>query len=387
MAEVRGTGPRILLVLNGVSKFFTHRAGLASGLQRRGYRVEVVTPASEDGRRVRRAGFVSHQVPLERSSRSPVTESKTVLALKRLYRRRRPQIVHHFTPKPVIYGGIAARLAGLRRVVASIAGLEYPYIGESLEARTLRLLAEMGYRAALDGIGARVIFENAGDRDEFVERGLADRERSTVIVGAGVDTEKFRPSPPPRGTVTVTLASRMLEQKGVVEFVEAARRLARDGTDARYVLVGDSDPTNPTSIPRDRLREWDASGPVVWWGPRSHDEMPDLLRRSHVVCLPSYREGAPKVLLEAAASGRPVVTTDVPGCREAVVPGESGLLVPAADAAGLAAALGRLIPDAGLRKRMGRRARELALEEFSLERVVERTVSVYRDLLREPAAA
>ena len=374
---------RVLLVVNGVQKFFTHRGGLALGLRDRGWEVEMVVPNDEDDSVIREAGIPTHSVPLVRSSMSPVTESKTVLALSKLYRERAPILVHHFTPKPVIYGGIAARLADVPGVVSSIAGLEYPFISDSVQARTLRALAALGYRLALSGDGSRVIFENSSDLDEFVERGLADRSISRVIVGAGVDVEKFRPPAEEREPVRVLLAARMLRQKGVVEFVEAARRLRSEGAGALFLLVGDSDPTNPTSIETEQLRAWGREEGLEWLGRLPHDRMPELMRSVDVVCLPSYREGAAKVLLEAAATGRPIVTTDVPGCREAVERGESGLLVPPRDPDALAEALGRLARDPDLRRRMGRRGRELAVERFSIRVVVEKTAETYRDLAGE----
>lgn len=374
---------RVLLVVNGVSKFFTHRGGLALGLRARGWEVEMVVPADEDDGVIRDAGIRPHSVPLVRSSKSPVTESRTVLALSELYRQRAPTLVHHFTPKPVIYGGIAARLADVPGVVSSIAGLEYPFISDSVQARTLRALAALGYRLALSGDGNRVIFENTSDRDEFVGRGLADPSISRVIVGAGVDAEKFHPPERIEGPVRVLLAARMLRQKGVVEFVDAARRLRSEGVDARFLLAGDSDPTNPTSIEEEQLAAWDREPGIEWLGRFPHGRMPALMRSVHVVSLPSYREGAPKVLLEAAASGRAIVTTDVPGCRDAVEPGRSGLLVPPRDPDALAEALGRLIRDRELRERMGRRGREIAVERFSIEHVVAKTAEVYEELTAE----
>lgn len=374
---------RVLLVVNGVQKFFTHRGGLALGLRDRGWDVEMVVPDDEDDSVIREAGIPTHAVPLVRSSMSPVTESKTVLALSKLYRERAPVLVHHFTPKPVIYGGIAARLADVPGVISSIAGLEYPFISDSVQARTLRALAALGYRLALSGDGSRVIFENASDLDEFVDRGLADPSISRVIVGAGVDVDKFRPPAEEREPVRVLLAARMLRQKGVVEFVEAARRLRSEGVDALFLLAGGSDPTNPTSIETEQLRAWGREDGIEWLGRVSHDRIPETMRSVDVVCLPSYREGAAKVLLEAAASGRAIVTTDAPGCREAVEPGQSGLLVPRRDPDALAEALGGLIRDPGLRRRMGRRGRELAVERFSVAVVVEKTAEIYRDLTGE----
>lgn len=386
MSRVPPGAPTVLLVLNGVSKFFSHREGLARGLRSRGYRVEVATPTDGEGRRIVESGYPLHPIPLRRAGLTPWNAARATLALARLYRRRAPDLVHHFTPKPVIYGGIAARLAGQPATVHSIAGLDYPFTVHSPLALLLRGLSTVGYRLALGGSRTRLIFENSDDRREFTRRGLWRPERSHVVVGAGVDTEKFRPRPEPAGPPTVLLAARMLEQKGVREFAEAARRLRSAGAKARFVLAGSSDPVNPTSIGPDTLEAWDRAGPVDWVGAVPHDEMPGLLAGCHVVCLPSYREGAPKTLIEACASGRPVVATDVPGCRAVIEDGENGLLIPPRDPGALARALRRLVGDAELRRRLGRRGRRRAVETFAVERVVERTAEIYGELLGEPSA-
>jgi len=225
---------------------------------------------------------------------------------------------------------------------------------------------------ALHGLG--------GDGNFLVRERLVDGSHIRLIRGSGVDLDRFKASDLPPGRPMVLLMSRMLWDKGVGEFVDAARTAEERGADARFVLVGDPDPENPAAIPRETLQRWSDSGVVEWWGQRS--DAPALLAQARVVVLPSYREGLPKVLLEAAASGRPMIATDVPGCREVVEPGVTGQLVPARDAAGLAEAMLGLLADPERCRQMGTQARRLAEREFGVEAVVSRTLAVYRECLQ-----
>jgi glycosyltransferase involved in cell wall biosynthesis len=200
-----------------------------------------------------------------------------------------------------------------------------------------------------------------------------------LIPGSGVDTHRFQPVPPPSGAVTVVLAARMLRDKGVVEFVEAARQLGGNSAKVRFVLVGDPDPSNPASLSEQQLRDWVTQDIVEWWGWR--EDIAKVYQSAHIACLPSYREGFPKSLQEAAACGLPIVTTDVPGCREVIRDGRNGILVPSRDAAALAQALETLIANPALRTSMGRASREIAEDTFSITNIVALTLETYRHLL------
>jgi len=212
----------------------------------------------------------------------------------------------------------------------------------------------------------------------LLERSGVPAASLRLIRGAGVDVQVFCPVTPPSEPVCIVLASRMLWDKGLGEFVEAARRLTEAGVNARFVLVGEPDPANPASVPESTLRSWHGQHGVEWWGRR--EDMPSVLQAAHIACLPSYREGLPKSLLEAAACGLPIVTTDAPGCREVVRDGVNGLLVPVRDAEALAAALRKLIDDAELRRSMGEQSRVRAETEFGLETAIAQTLAVYREV-------
>ena len=382
--------PRLLFTVNDAGFFLSHRLPIARAAAAAGYEVHVATAPGPGVARVQDEGLTHHAVPLSRRGLNPLAELRALWSLTRLYRRLRPDLIHHVTIKPVLLGGVAARLAGAPAVISAVSGLGYVFITRGWRAAVLRGAIKTGYRLALKRPGARVIFQNPDDRRKFLDQSLVERDAEVLIKGSGVDTARFAPSPEPDGPPLVVLPARMLRDKGVGEFVEAARTLRGEGVQARFALVGDSDPGNPTAIPEARLRAWQDDGIVEWWGHRA--DMPAVLAQAHIVCLPSYREGLPKSLIEAAACARAIVSCDVPGCREIARRDENALLVPPRRAAALAEALRRLIGDADLRRRLGARGRALAEAEFSLERVIAQTLALYTALLREtggrlPAAA
>ncbi len=305
--------------------------------------------------------------------------------LIRIYRRVRPDLVHQVAMKPVLYSSLAAALTGVPAIVNALAGMGYVFTSSSVKARLLRPLIKKAFRWLLDRANARLILQNPDDVAVMVA-GTVAAERIALIRGSGVDTKTFAPAPAPEpepeGTCLVAMVSRMLWDKGVGELVDAARILKERKIPIDVVLFGSPDPENPASIPERQLRAWDASGEIGWWGERS--DIAGIWAGSHIAVLPSYYgEGVPKSLLEAAACGRPLVATDVSGCREVVRPGETGLLVPPHDPKSLADALERLATDPELRRRMGSAARELVERELSQEVVVEQTMALYRELLPE----
>lgn len=302
------------------------------------------------------------------------------MALVRLYRALAPKIVHHVSLKAVLYGTLAARITGVPAVVNALTGLGYVYYSASLKARVLRLIISTLGRTVLDHSRARFIFQHPEDRDAFVRVGLVEPGNTVVIRGSGVDPSVFQVTDEDHGIPLVILPARMLWPKGVREFVEAAQQLKAQGTLVRMALVGSSDPGNLEAVPEAKLRDWAQEGVVEWWGHR--DDMPVVIASSNVVTLPStYGEGVPKVLIEAAACGRAIVATDVPGCREIVRHGLNGLLVPPRDSSALAAALTRLVTDQALRGTFGRAGRVLVEEEFDVKHVVKQTLGLYAELL------
>jgi len=372
---------KILLFANTDWYLYNFRLALAQALRARGDEVVLVSPEGAYAPRLQELGFRWICFPLRRGGLNPLVEISTIVGLFRLYLREKPDLVHQFTVKCVLYGSLACHKLGIRAVVNSVTGLGYVFMEGKEAHRWLRGIIILFYRLVLRRTW--VIFQNPDDRAVFLENCLVDPERVALIRGSGVDTQRFVPEPEPDGIPVVILPARLLWDKGVGEFVEAARRLQADGLRARLVLVGDSDSENPAAVPVAQIQTWEKTGVIEWWG--WQDDMNAVYAQAHIVCLPSYREGVPKTLIEAAACGRPIVASDVPGCREIVRTGENGLLVPARDIAALAVALKQLIQDPGLCEAMGIRGRKIAEEEFSMDSVITQTLKVYQSIARVEA--
>ena len=377
---VRGQGrPHLLMVVTEDWFFWSHRRSIARGALEAGFRVTLASRFTDHRDRIEAMGVSCVSIRLERTGRNPIGEALAVLDLARLYRRLRPDVVHHVAIKPVLYGSAAARLAGVRHVVNAVSGLGYALTARTLKARALGRAVVLAYRAALGRPGTVTILQNADDRQYFVDRGVLGPRQVVLIRGSGVNLDEFRPGPESPGPPVVLYAGRMLTSKGVGDLVEAGRQLRAAGVELRVALAGWSDMSNPEAIAPAQLQAWERAGLAELWGRR--DDMAAVFASSHVVALASDREGVPKVLLEAAGAGLPLVATDVPGCREVVDVGSNGFLVPRGDPAALARALGRLCQDPALRRRMGAASRAKAEAEFSEASVVQATVRTYLDVM------
>jgi glycosyltransferase involved in cell wall biosynthesis len=371
-----GTRRRLLYVGNNPSFFEAYRGITASAALSAGWEVHVATPGGEAVAAIGQRGLVHHAIPLVRRSASPTREARTIVALRRLYTAVRPDVIEHMTIKPVLYGSLAARGRFADAVINWMAGLGFLFAERGRMARLARPFLLGAYRAALRHPGSVVVFENPDHRAAFVRGGTVNPEQTLVIEGSGVPMTTFLPSALPAGEPIVMFAGRMIWDKGVREFVDAVRLLRARGVGARFVLVGDPDPGNPASIDPRQLADWSADGVVEVWGARSR--MAEEYRKCTVFCFPTaYAEGVPRVLIEAAASGRPIVTTDTPGCREVVRHGENGLLVPVRSPAAVAEAIAELLSDRERSARFGVRGRELVLSRFSVETVVGQTLALY----------
>jgi glycosyltransferase involved in cell wall biosynthesis len=368
---------KLLFVVTEDWYFVSHRLELAVAARDAGYEVAVATRFQSHRVIIEAAGIRAIPFTLSRRVGNPLTE---VLGLVQLYKREKPDLVHHVALKPVMYGAAAARITGVPAWINSIAGLGWM-------ARPKRGVARGGspflYKVlsrVVDQGASLTIVQNPDDARLLLRAGVRE-ERLVLIRGAGVDTIEFTPPlEPVQGKLVVMLVSRMLWDKGPGDFVEAAKLLHASGIEARFVLVGDVDASNPNSVPEKTLRSWDGNDGVEWWGLRN--DIADCYRQAHIACLPTfYGEGIPKSLLEAAACGLPVVTTDMPGCREVVHDGINGLLVPPREVAALAEALGRLIADASLRKQMGRQGRLRAEREFASSIIINQTLDAYASAL------
>jgi len=370
--------PVLLIVGNDAKYFLSHRLPVAEAARDEGYQVHVATPAGPYVDEIHRRQFLHHNLSFSRSGTNPIHEFKALFGLVGLFWRIRPDIVHLVTIKPVLYGGIAARLSPVKGVLAAVPGLGFIFMAPGYKVRFLRKIVTWMYRIALGKRNLVAVFQNPDDQQALIELGAITSARSARIRGSGVNLAEFHYRPEPDGVRVVTFAARLLRDKGVLEFVQAARLLLKRGVTARFQLVGDVDAGNPTSVSADELNEWIREGVVEWSGYSS--AMSDVLALSNLVVLPSYREGLPKILIEAAASGRAVITTDVPGCRDAIEPNVTGLLVPVKTVDKLADAIQQLLEDESCRTAMGRAGRAMAERAFSIDSVVEKHLEIYETL-------
>lgn len=374
----------VVLFANTDWYLYNFRRSLALALRDAGFELLLVSPPGPYGERLRELGLRWEPVPMDRRSLNPLREAGLLLHLRRLLRRERPALVHGFTIKCAVYGSLAARMAGAPARVNAVAGMGYVFTSNDAKARVLRPIVRSLLRLALGGQGARLVLQNPDDVALFQQAGLIDAAQVRLIPGSGVDCSRFQARVPRRhdGPLRVLLAARLLWDKGIAEYIAAARRLRGEGRALRFLLAGDPDPGNPATVPEATVRGWVDEGLVEWLG--HVDDMPALFASVDMVVLPSYREGLPKGLIEAAACALPLVTTDVPGCREVVTDGVDGLRVPVRDADALADAIARLEDDPQLAARLGAAAREKALAEFDERIVISRTIDVYRELLPAP---
>ena len=373
------TGKTVLYLVTEDWYFWSHRLPFARAARDAGARVVVASRMAAHRDRILAEGFETADIPFDRSGLNPLRDLKTVRAILSLYRQEKPDLVHHVAMKPVLYGGIAAALAKVPAVINAMAGLGFLFIADGLKIRMIRPVVEWSFRKLGSRRNTVLIVQNGDDADLFADRIGVARDRIRVIRGSGVDIDRFRPGPEPEGVPVAVCVSRMLWDKGVGELVEAARILQQRGVSIRIRLVGPTD-ANPASIPVATLKAWQDSGLVEVAGPS--DDIPATYRDAHIAVLPSYREGLPKSLLEGAACGRPVVATDVPGCREICRDGETGIRVPLKSVAPLADALQRLAEDAGLRRKLGDGARRAVETEFAEAIVVGETMALYEQALQ-----
>ncbi|HET6431612.1 glycosyltransferase family 4 protein [Dyella sp.] len=375
---------KFILFANTDWYLYNFRLSTALRLQADGHEVVMLSPPGPFGSRFAGHGLRWVTLPMDRASLNPLREAVTWWRLVRVLRRERPDLLHSFTVKCAVYGALAARVAGVPAVVNAVAGMGYVFTSDGVKARVLRPLVKLLLRTTLRGRRSLLILQNPDDAEAFSQARLVDPGRVRMIRSSGVDTRRFAPAdrlPVDGEPLRVLLAARLLWEKGIQEFVDAAKQLHAVGRNVEFLLAGTPDPGNPRSVSPAEVKRWDEEGIVTWLG--HVDDMPALLRTVHVMALPSYyREGVPKSLIEAAACGLAIVTTDLPGCREVVTEdGRDGLRVAPRDAAALAQCIIALDDDRALLERLGRRARQRALDEFDERSVIQRTIDVYNELL------
>lgn len=389
MSEVESLkGKKILFVVNAPEYFLSHRFNIAKTAICDGFEVHVAGPPSgkvysgeEDPiNTIKNHKAIYHEIEIVRGGQNPLKELRTLLQLIRLFLTVKPDLVHLITIKPVLYGGLAARLAGIKAVVAAVSGLGTVFLANSGTARMRRWVVTRLYSAAFKQKRLAVIFQNPNDRDTLLSLGALHKAQTRMIRGSGVVLSDYPYlSEPKEDKPVVVMAARLLKDKGVFEFVEAARLLRKRGVNVQMRLIGSPDSGNPSSVAQQDLERWTKEGVVELLGFRK--DIAAQYAAANIVCLPSYYgEGLPKSLVEAAACGRAVVTTDHSGCRDAIIPDETGLLVPVKDGKALADAIEYLIDHPQKRQSMGREGRKLAEREFALEKIVQAHLNIYKEL-------
>jgi len=371
---------KIALVANSDWNLYGYRLALIQELRQQGHQLTLISPPGRYVKQLQDLGVVWLPIKMARRGANPVRELLSLIQLFRIYRRAGFDLVHHFTIKCVIYGSFAAKAARLRAVVNSITGLGHIYVSQKPLAGLARVLVNFLYRLSLNK--TIVVFQNSNDREYFLKKRIVHTEQAELIRGSGVDIDKFTYQPEPTGLPQIIMVSRFLWNKGIREFVEAAQQINSETLVAEFILVGDVDPGNPDSIPVNLIKSWTAKRGIKWIG--WNENMPQIYAGSNIVCLPTYYgEGLPKVLIEAAASGRASITTDMPGCREVVRHELNGMLIPPKDVPALVKSILFLIQNPVVREKMGRAGRGIAEQEFSSRRVNQKTMTLYGELTKK----
>jgi glycosyltransferase involved in cell wall biosynthesis len=372
---------RILFLTTEDWYFLSHRLALARACRERGWEVLVATRTNTQRAEIENEGFRVIDIQMRRRGRKVISELRSVLDLIRIFREERPDIVHNVGLKPAIYGSLAGLVTRTAPVVNTLAGMGYVFSSGHLAIRVARFAIKLMLKPCLSARKHWLIVQNSADAEVLTGSRLASKDRTVIIPGSGVDIDRFSPAPEPEGPIVAAIVSRMLKDKGIREVVLAARELKRRNAGLEILLVGEPDMENPSSLSEAELRQWDTEGCIRWLGHQT--DIAAIWARAHIALLPSYREGMPMSLLEAAACGRPIITADVPGCNELVIDGETGLLVVSNDWLGLADALERLALSSSLRAKLGAAAREKICGEYAQENIVDNTHLLYRQALSQ----
>lgn len=375
---------KIVYIVNVDWFFISHRLPIALKALQKGHEVHIFAQDTGKMEYLKSLGLIIHPISLERGSINPFQTFKLFIDLNNKLKNIQPNIVHLVTIKPVLIGGIAAILAKVPSIVYAISGLGFVFTNSMLKAKILRLGIIPLYRLALSAKNKTVIVQNLDDLRILRQYVSIPEDQTVLIPGSGVNLEQFQVSPIPLVNKTVLMACRLLADKGVYEFYRSVLLLKEKYPHIKFVLVGGIDSDNPASLTEQELSEWVQNGDLEWWGHQTN--MSEVLSQATIVVLPSYREGMPKVLLEAQALGRPIVTTDVPGCREAIENGKTGFLVEVKNAQSLADAIEKLINNDELCLEFSHNARVLAEQKFDIKQVVNTHIHIYEKLVQNSHA-
>ena len=370
---------RLLFVVTEDWYFVSHRLYMATVAVKAGYKVALLSRTSSYQELIEESGIEVINWSLNRKSRNLISEFKAFREISAVIDRFKPDIVHSVALKPILYSALQLKRKNSYANIYALGGLGFVFSSSKLKAQILRSLLVVILRWVLGGERVRVILQNSDDFNLLLRLKVITNNKTRLIRGVGVDTSLFSPYPKLHDKPIVLLPARILWDKGIADFVEIANRMKSYEINVRFVLVGDPDPHNPESVSILQLEEWIKKGVIEWWGHK--EEMQNIYQQATIVCLPSYREGLPKSLLEAASCALPIVTYDVPGCREVVIDGINGFLVPLKDEHALLNAIKKLLDDASLCDKFGQAGRELVIREFSQQKIASETKKIWEEVL------
>jgi glycosyltransferase involved in cell wall biosynthesis len=371
---------RILYLVNVDWFFLSHRLPIALEAKNNGAEVYVATTDTGHRKKIESYGFKFIDIQFSRKGTNFIREIMSLPRIYNLYRKLNPDLVHHVTIKPVIYGSLVARLFKNLKVVNAITGMGFAFSNDD-KASSINKIVKKAYKLGLRNKNVKVIFQNEKDKSVFIDNGLVKDTQTILIRGSGVNCSEFEPKEnTDNEEEIVILASRMIFDKGIEEFVSAAEKVKEKRPQTKFILAGKTDKGNPNVVSEDQLIEWNKQGFVDWIG--HTEDMVGLISKSTIITLPTYYpEGVPKILIESAACGKPIITTNRPGCNDIVIDGKNGILIPERDSQALADAILELLHNPIKMKEFGRFGRELVLKEFSEDIVVDKTMELYNSLL------
>lgn len=367
--------------------FCSHFLERALAAKKAGYSIIVIAKENKHKNIIESYGISFYPIPFNRKSINPLYEFYTLLKIIIIYSKIKPDIVHHVAAKPIIYGSIAAKFCRIKSVLNAPVGMGFVFSSDTLKARIIRPILKFFLKYFLNSHNGKymrnkVVFENYDDLNYFIEMGALNPTDGCVIRGAGVKVNRiFNKKIYKKVRPTITLVARMLKDKGIREFVDAARILKNKKIKGRFLLVGDIDPLNPSSLEKSTLQTWNDEAIIEWRG--WVNDVEKVLEETDILCLPSYREGLPKALIEGAAVGLPIVTTNTVGCKDVVEDGVNGFLVPIKNVNQLANKISILIKSSNLRGKMGKESHKIAKSKFALKKINSQTLKVYNDLFFE----
>ena len=371
---------RILFIVSEESYFMSHRLNLASEALEKGYKVGLLCNRGKNTDLIKKKGIEVFNFSLSRTSLSPLNHIRTIFQISSVFKLFKPDLIHAVAIKPLIFSSLVSKYQGLESRVFALGGLGFIFSSDKILARSLRPFVVLFLKFCLLGGKTRLIMQNKDDCKKVWDLKLINENKTRLIEGAGVDTELFIPGEKNLNKIpTVILPARLLWDKGIGEFVEAAKSIKSKSIPARFILVGSQDLHNPENIKSQVIDQWVDEELIEYWG--FSDDMPKIMKEASIVCLPSYREGLPKALIEAASCAKPIVTTDVPGCKEVVSHGLNGYLVKERESKDLTIFLEELILDKSLRYSMGQEGRKIVLERFAEKLITEKTRKVWEEVL------